>query len=175
MGTKRGKVHFYTPEERAALVTEIDRRYRAGEGSVKAISEQLGIAGSNYYNWLKVGIRPTRPPAPAVAARKYEPAERERLVAEIERLRDEGVPGKTACKQVGVSHTSYLEWRQTRPHPMRPVEVTALVPVAPTALTLAPPKAVVNAPVSLSLVAPGGYRIEGLAVDTAAALLRALS
>ncbi len=24
MGTKRGKVHFYTPEERAALVTEID-------------------------------------------------------------------------------------------------------------------------------------------------------
>jgi len=52
--------------------------------------------------------------------------------------------------------------------------VTALVPSVATALALLPPK---SAPVggSLSLLAPGGYRIEGLGIETAARLLRALS
>jgi hypothetical protein len=63
---------------------------------------------------------------------------------------------------------------------MRPVEVTALVPVASQALSLVPPRPAVEAPAvapaqGLALVAPGGYRVEGLSVETAAALLRALS
>ena len=49
---------------------------------------------------------------------------------------------------------------------MRPVEITALVP----AMTAAP--AAVES--HLSLVTPGGYRVEGLSVATAAELLRAL-
>lgn len=61
---------------------------------------------------------------------------------------------------------------------MRPVEVTALVPVAPAALALAlapPPSEAPAQAAGLVLVAPGGYRVEGLAVESAAALLRALA
>ena len=63
-----------------------------------------------------------------------------------------------------------------------PDEVTALVPVAPAALAAAQilalaPAVETEVPgrAGLCLVAPGGYRIEGLAVETAAALLRALA
>jgi hypothetical protein len=49
---------------------------------------------------------------------------------------------------------------------MRPVEITALVTTPQLA----------SVPVSgLTLVAPGGYRVEGLSIETAAGLLRALS
>ncbi len=117
--SRRGAPPAYTTEERVALVTEIQRRFAAGEGSLRAIAASLGTTDTSYHNWVRAGIRPA------------------------------GVPA------------------------MRQLEVTALVPAGPAALTLAPaPKA---APVPLTLVAPGGYRLEGLDVEAAAALLRALS
>lgn len=116
---RRGAPSMYTTEERVALVTEIQRRFAAGEGSLRAIAASLGTTDTSYHNWVKAGLRPA------------------------------GVPA------------------------MRALEVTALVPAGPSALALAPaPKA---APVPLTLVAPGGYRLEGLDVETAAALLRALA
>jgi hypothetical protein len=55
---------------------------------------------------------------------------------------------------------------------MRPVEVSASLPVPSTALTIFTPK---PAPETLTLSAPGGYRLEGLGIESAAALLRALA
>ena len=107
----------YSGAEKFALVTEIERRFRAGEGSLQAIASRLGTCEASYHNWTKAGIRPVRP------------------VDEV---------------------------------PLRPVEVTALVPV-----TEQEPAAPSRTP--LSLVAPGGYRLEGLSVESAAALLRALA
>jgi hypothetical protein len=83
---------------------------------------------------------------------------------------------KSACLSVGISDKSYRKWKEdaNSPPQMRMVEVTALVPTVATVVALLPPK---SAPVDgvLSLLAPGGYRIEGLGIETAARLLRALS
>jgi hypothetical protein len=75
---------------------------------------------------------------------------------------------RAACREVGVSEKSYRKWRaDAAPQPtMRPVAITALVPVTPAAITIKS---------ELALVAPGGYRIEGLSVEMAAELLRALA
>lgn len=156
----------YTLEEKQELVVEIERRYRAGEGSLRTIAESLGTSESNYHNWLRAGIRPPKKPA---APRQFTAAEREQLRLEVERLRDEGMSLEAACKAVGIAETSYRRWRDdAMPLTLRPVEVTALVPAAMAAEAPA-------APQPLTLVAPGGYRIEGLAVETAAQLLRALA
>lgn len=155
----------YTIEQKLSLVTEIERRYRAGEGSLSAIAEALGTSESNYHNWLRAGIRPAKKPA---APRQYSPEEREQVRAEVDRLRGEGLGLEAACKAVGIAETTYRKWRDdATPLTLRPVEVTALVPLAHP--TPAP------AALGLTLVAPSGYRIEGLAVETAAQLLRALA
>jgi hypothetical protein len=103
-------------------------------------------------------------------SKQYTPTERTRLVAQVDRLRQGGHGLLAACKQVGISDKSYHLWRKAIP--MRAVEVTALVPVSVTGLSFAAPKAVIE---SLALLAPGGYRIEGLGIDTVVAFLRALA
>lgn len=172
----------YTLEERVALATEIARRYQAGEGSIQTIAQKLGTTDSNYYNWRRAGLvaqPPAAPQPPAKAARRiYTPAEREALLAKVDALRAGGKFLEDACKAVGIADSSYRKWRTaTAPPPaMRPVEVRALVPVpAPTALSLAPPRPAEAPGGALVLIAPGGYRVEGLAVESAAALLRALA
>ncbi|MDB5096108.1 MAG: hypothetical protein JWM80_529 [Cyanobacteria bacterium RYN_339] len=124
--TRRPAPRIFTHEEKVRLVTEIERRYREGGGSLRAIAASVGATDSNYYNWLRAGIRPVGP-LPA----------------------------------------------------MRQVEVTALVPVAPaavTVVTVAAPAPTPSAPApALNLVAPGGYRLEGLGIESAAALLKALA
>jgi transposase-like protein len=181
--TRRCALRTYTLEEKVALVTRIDRLYRAGGISLNAAAEAAGTTGTSYNNWLRAGIRPQpEEPAPSrhpAAPRPYEPAERERLVAEVERLRATGLTVPDACRAAGISIKSYRRWSATaRFDPaMRPVSVTALVPVAPAeprALILAPPRPA-SAPEGLTLVAPGGYRIEGLGIESAAQLLRALA
>lgn len=178
----------YTAEQRIALVTEIARRHRAGGGTLRAIAAELGTTDQNYHNWLKAGIRPAPPPPTTASPRLFDQAERGRLVSEIDRRRAEGASVKAACLAVEVSEKSYRRWKEDAAPPptMRPVEVTSLVPAPPTALTLAPPivapasepltvVAVAEATPALTLLAPGGYRIEGLAIETAAQLLRALA
>lgn len=176
----------HTIEERVALASEIARRVAAGEGTVQTVALALGTTDSNFYNWRRAGfvqaVQPVAEPAPALAAagrRLYAPAEREALVATIDELRAKGQSQEAACKAVGIADSSYRAWRLAlAPPAMRPVEVRALVPVSvPTALALAPPRQAASpaAVGALVLVAPGGYRVEGLAVESAAALLRALS
>ena len=176
----------YSLEERIALVTEIDARYRAGEGSLRAIAQKLGTTDSNFYNWRRAGLiaKPVAP-EPVVAPKakvqpSYSAADRARILAEVECLREAGQGLEAACKAVGIARTTWRCWREAAaPAPaMRAVEITALVPVAPApppALTLAPPRPVASGSGGLTLLAPGGYRVEGLAVETLAQLLRALA
>lgn len=176
---------FYSPAEKSAFIAQVERLYRAGGRTYTSIARELGINETSYHSWVKQGFKPaplsTPPATTPIAQRVFEPAERERLVAEVDRLRGQGRVVKAACRTAGISEKSYRTWKAATapPLPMRVVEVTALVPTVATALTLLPPK---SAPVNLApstpaltLLAPGGYRIEGLAVETAAALLRALS
>lgn len=118
----RRTLRTYTMEEKVALVSEIERRYRAGEGTLGSIARSLGTSDTSYHNWVRAGIGATPAPAPV----------------------------------------------------MRPVEVTALVPVAPSTLSLVAPH-VASVTETLTLVSPSGYRVEGLAIESAAALLRALA
>ena len=160
----------YTNEEKVAYVTAIASRYPSDGQPLDAIAKDLGISVVNYYNWVKAGIRPqTAEPKRATTHRPYEQTERERLKAEVDRLRQSGMGIKLACQSVGISDKSYHKWSLNTESPapaMRPVEITALVTTPQLA----------SVPVSgLTLVAPGGYRVEGLSIETAAGLLRALS
>lgn len=184
MPPKGAMPRLYTLEQKIAFVTKVDQLLRAGLGK-GAAAEAAGTSWASYTNWVQAGIRPA--PAPCT------PEEKARLVAAVQARVGEGMTVKVACETVGVTEDRYFRWRKqlAPPPPMRPVavagaDVTALVPVAPaalapvsTALTLAPPAiADAVAPPStagLCLVAPGGYRIEGLGIETAAALLRALA
>lgn len=174
-GNHRWTPRTYTLEEKIALVTEIDRRYRSGDGSLRAIATALGTTETSYCNWVEAGIKPS--PAPGShTLRIYSPAEREQVVAEVTRLRGEGQSLRSACHAAGVSDNSFRRWRADTapPSAMRAVEVTALVPVAPAAQSLATPRSA-SAIETLSLIAPGGYRLEGLGIESAVALLRALA
>lgn len=162
----------YTAAEKAAYVAEFERLYRAGGRTYASIGQQLGVAESNYFAWVAQGIKAPAPAAKPASAGKprivYTPDERERLVAEVERRVAAGEAVRVACRAAGIGEKSYRAWRAARraaaPLPMREVAVTALVP-APAA---APEPAV-------TLVAPGGYRVEGLDIENAARLLRALA
>lgn len=165
------KPHTYTAEERIALVTEIDRRQRAGEGTRVAIAAALGTSDTNYYNWVKSGIEPASASLPLAVSRIYSSSEREKRLSEVELLRRAGESIASACRQVGISGKSYRRWKADLfPSPViRPVEVTSLVPLADAHAIAA------SVAETLVLHAPGGYRIEGLAIESAAALLRALA
>lgn len=86
---------------------------------------------------------------------------RAQIVACAGRATAAGLSRRAVARAVGVSIGSLRNWRQG-PSP------GALVPVVVT-----PSRAAV-APPTLTLEAPNGYRVEGLDVPTAAALLRAL-
>jgi len=89
-------------------------------------------------------------------------AVRGHVVAYARRARAAGQSWHRIARAVGVSVGSLQNWSGT------PAPARTLVPVA-----VAAPAATVPAP-PLVVVSPGGYRVEGLDLPTAAALLRAL-
>ena len=167
----------YSAAEKSALVAEVERLYRVGGRTYPSIARELGLGDSTYHNWVKRGVKPTAPAiGERVMAAPYTAADRTKLVAHINALRGEGQAIAPACHAVGISPKSYRKWREdaapTAPFAvMRPVEVTVLVPTAMSFVPTAPPA---TAP-ALALFAPGGYRVEGLSVEAAAQLLRALA
>ena len=101
--------------------------------------------------------------SPAGASAKPTPIPsglRARIVAFAARARDAGWSLPIVARAVGVSVGSVRNWRREPP-------AAALVPVVVT------PRAIVER-AALTVVAPSGYRVEGLDVPTTAALLRAL-
>ena len=189
---------IFTAAEKAALLAEVERLYRAGGRTYVSIARELGIGDNSYHNWLAKGIRPLVPaasptPEPARKTRAYTADERQRLIAEVERLHADGQSIAAACLSLGIRDKTFRVWRAKScpPPTMRSVEITALVPVVlaggpsqsdgsrpsepvtfPAILTLASAR---PAPAKLTLQAPGGYRVEGLAIEDVAALLRALA
>ena len=173
---------LYTLDEKIAYVTKVDQLLRAGLGKMAA-AEAAGTNWASYTNWVKAGVRPTQRPSPVLRT----PEEKARLVAAVQARVGDGLTIKAACLELGVPEERFFKWRKqiAPPPPLRPVEVegaatdmvTALVPVlpAPLALVAPPVTAPEPPPAGLCLVAPGGYRIEGLGVESAAALLRALA
>lgn len=173
---------LYTLEEKTAIVTKVEVLLQAGLNKTAAF-EAAGTNSASYANWVRAGIRPTQRPTPVLRS----PEERARLVAAVQAHITEGLTTAAACREVGIREERFYAWRKqlAPPPPMRPVEieagaeVTALVPIAPAAITFAPGRPADEAPAprpaELALVAPGGYRIEGLGIETAAALLRALA
>jgi hypothetical protein len=85
---------------------------------------------------------------------------RAQIVAFAARAREAGWSLPLVARAVGVSVGSVRNWR-------RDPSAAALVPVVVTPHPIA-------APGALTVVAPSGYRVDGLDVPTAAALLRAL-
>lgn len=160
----------FTHEEKARLVAEVIRLYRFGDRTYKDIAAELGIHETNYHNWVKQGIKPA---TKSVASRHYDAAERKRLVSEVDRLRAGRMSLLAACRQLDISDESYRNWCKANSSApaMRRVEITALVPVPPAPLN----PAVASSCESLTLLAPGGYHIQGLTIEAAAALLKALA
>jgi transposase-like protein len=157
----------YSHEEKVALVTEIDRLHRERGGPLRAIAAELGTTDTSYLNWRRSGIEPLPEPKKQPNRRAYPQEERQRLLAEVERLLEEGKTLAEACRMTGISDESYRRWKLEAHPVIRPVEITALVPIIPDSRR--------SSPEALTLTAPGGYRLEGLSIESAAALLRALS
>lgn len=94
--------------------------------------------------------------------------ERRQIVEDIQRRSEaEGRSMRSVAREYGISIATYHNWnRALRKQPeasipaFRPVAVTALVPA--------------SKPTALSVVTPAGYRVEGLTIEDAAKLLRAL-
>jgi transposase len=122
------------------------RRDRAGddEGGVRAAVAALGQRG-----------RTTRIPD----------AVRAQVLAYTRRQRAAGRSWTRIAHTVGLSVGSLKNWSRTPP----PARTLVAVEVAPevTPASAVPPPALV-------VVSPGGYRVEGLDLPTASALLRAL-
>lgn len=165
---KRPPKRSYTAAEKAAYVAEVERLYRAGGRTYVSIARQLGISDTSYHTWIAAGIKPApaTTPAPSAAGKPrtlYTPDQRVRLVAEVERRHAAGQTVEAACRAAGIGEKTFRAWRAAQQPilPLREVAVTALVPAVPVA--------------TLAVVAPGGYRVEGLDVELAARLLRALA
>ena len=88
-------------------------------------------------------------------------AVRARVLAYSRRQRAAGYSWARIAHRVGLSVGSLKNWSQTPPPARR------LVPVAVTAAPEGPTPALI-------IVSPGGYRVEGLDLSSATALLRAL-
>jgi transposase-like protein len=191
--THRHRWKHHTLAEKQALIVEIERQVKTGRG-VRPVARELGIAPGNYYRWLSEGLRPAAPavevaqtvaemPVPAPDA--VDARERARIISAVRAALEEGTPVKVSAKRHGITEGTFYRWvREAGRKAPRPA---GKEPAPPPALAVRPPdlpafRAVtvaVAAPepatVGLVLVAPGGYRLEGLNVASAAALLRALA
>ena len=85
---------------------------------------------------------------------------REQIVRFTRDCQLDGIAAKTVAKELGISDSGLSRWLQAADKKLRPVRITD---------SAAPPRLE-----PLILVTPGGYRLEGLSVSSAADLLRRL-
>jgi len=94
--------------------------------------------------------------------RRYPPGMKQQILAFVERAKDAGMSVSECCRRLGLSSKQLSMWRGE----LRAAEPKALVPV----------KVVDEVPWStLSVVAPNGYRIEGLSTTQAIEVMRELA
>lgn len=119
--------------------------------------------------------------------RTYTPALRQRILEYVDLAKAAGLGEVESCKAIGVSPTSIRAWRRAAPaadgaDAAIPFEFDPSITSDEVAEAVAPPsKALVPVEVTpstihlggaLAFVTPSGFRVEGLSVDQAAALLR---
>lgn len=174
-----GDEHTYTQEERDRIITMIRAGLERGKRAA-VTAKELGISERTFYRWLREKARGGARPAEAGAeraGRRCSSQEKVRIVSAIQRRVAAGEGVVAAARAEGISDACYYNWRrEAKAHeaqaaPMRPV---ALVPISSAAVAIAPQATSPQAG-ELTLLAPGGYQIQGLNVDSAARLLRALS
>ena len=167
----------FSQQEREEIMMAIQRGLEAGKG-VAITAREWGITQSIFYRWVRERARALNEPLPLAQQhepesgivrprRRFSPLERKQLLAEIRRRLAAGASVATATNELGISTACWYNWtceEKSQVLPLRPVEI--VVPVASPSPSV---------PTSLSLVAPGGYRVEGLGIESAAALLRALT
>lgn len=115
--------------------------------------------------------------------RTYTPRLRERILKFVEHAKAAGINEVDCCKSIGVSPTSISTWRRAARQAETPTasesafEVPLELSVEPVLRELVPIE-VTPSPLhlggGLSLVTPRGFRIEGLSLDQAFALVREL-
>lgn len=190
----RHRWKHHTLAEKQALIVEIERQVKAGRG-VRPVARELGIAPGNYYRWLSEGLRPAvptvdgpetlveKPVAPPVPD-TVDARERTRIIAAVRAALVEGTPVKVSAKRHGITEGTFYRWVReagrelARPARKKPEQTRALTVRPPDLRAFRAVTVAVAAPepaTALVLVAPGGYRLEGLDVASAAALLRALA
>lgn len=156
----------FSAHEREAIISAVEHAAGLGK-SVGDTARDHGITGAIFYRWIRErarggSARGTAPlPAPRLR-RKFTREDKADLIAEMHRRRDRGESIKDLARALGLHENSCYRWlREEPPMPFRAVEIAD--PVSSPA------------PAELCLVAPSGHRIEGLDVETAAQLLRALA
>ena len=105
----------------------------------------------------------------------YTPSLRRRILMFVDLARAAGISERESCKTIGVSPTSVASWRRTEPTTIEPADEIpidrapkALVPVEVSASS-------VQIASGVSFVTPRGFRVDGLSLEQAAALLREFS
>ena len=94
--------------------------------------------------------------------RRYPSGLREQILAFIQHAKSAGMAVSESCRRLGISSKQLSNWRAA----IRAAEPKALVPV----------KVIDEVPwTMLSIVAPNGYRVEGLSAEQAIELMRALA
>jgi len=114
--------------------------------------------------------------------RTYTPRLRERIIKFVELAKAAGINEADCCKSIGVSPTSVRSWRRAEDRELPPeaaveppFEVPLELSVEPLSKELVPIE-VTPSPIQLggglSLVTPRGFRVEGLSLEQAFALVR---
>jgi hypothetical protein len=110
----------------------------------------------------------------------YTPRLRARILAYVELAKAAGISEADCCRSIGVSPTSIATWRRASRQAAAPEEreqafETPELPAEPVSKELVPIE-VTPSPIQLagglSLVTPRGFRVEGLSLEQAFALVR---
>lgn len=96
--------------------------------------------------------------------RRYPAGLREQILAFIEHAKSAGMPVSESCRRLGISSKQLSNWRAA----VRAAETQELVPVQLSEED-APQRE------QLALVAPSGFRLEGISIAQALELMRALA
>lgn len=190
-----GETQTYTQAERERIIARIRAGLERGQ-RVAVTARELGISQGIFYRWVreqalraasKASAPPavSRPPAADTPRRILTGARKQKAIAAIRRRVAAGARVADAARAEGVSPWTYYGWLRwagkqraeeaadETPEPALTLRAVAVVPAAPAMVSLLPPAPDVPGP-GLVLVVPGGYRLEGLGVASAAELLKAL-
>lgn len=116
--------------------------------------------------------------------RTYTPRLRERIIKFIELAKAAGINEVDCCKSIGVSPTSVRSWRRAEERELPSEAAAEAAFETPLEISVEPltkelvPIEVTPSPLQLggglSLVTPRGFRVEGLSLEQAFALVREL-